>query len=58
MNTKIPFSQNLRNKESDEYQAKKEELLEELRTKLEIVASIEDAELQFQDIEIEFEETR
>lgn len=58
MNTKIPFSQNLRNKESDEYQAKKEELLEELRTKLEIVASIEDAELQFQEIEIEFEETR
>ena len=58
MNTRIPFSQNLRNKESDEYQAKREELLEELRTKLEIVASIEDAELQFQEIEIEFEETR
>ena len=58
MNTKIPFSQNLRNKESDEYQAKKEELLEELKAKLEIVASIEDAELQFQEIEIEFEETR
>ena len=58
MNTKIPFSQNLRNKESDEYQAKKEELLEELKAKLEIVASIEDAELQFEEIEIEFEESR
>ena len=58
MNTIISFSQSLRNKESDEYQTKKTQLLEELRSKLEIVASIENAELQFQEIDIEFVEAR
>ena len=58
MNTIISFSQSLRNKESDEYQTKKTQLLEELRLKLEIVASIENAELQFQEIDIEFVEAR
>ena len=55
MNTIISYSQTLRNKESDEYQTKKTQLLEELRSKLEIVASIEKAELRFQEIDIEFE---
>ena len=58
MNTIISFSQTLRNKESDEYQTKKTQLLEELRSKLEIVASIENAELRFQEIDIEFVEAR
>ena len=58
MNTIISFSQTLRNKESDEYQTKKTQLLEELRSKLEIIASIENAELQFQEIDIEFVEAR
>ena len=58
MNTIISYSQTLRNKESDEYQTKKTQLLEELRSKLEIVASIENAELRFQEIDIEFVEAR
>ena len=58
MNTKISFSQTLRNKESGEYKTKKAELLEELNIKLENIASIENAELQFEQIDIDFEETR
>ena len=58
MNTRIPFSQGLKNKGSDEYLFKKAELLEELRSKLESVASIEDADLLFNSIDVDFEETR
>ncbi|CBY38898.1 unnamed protein product [Oikopleura dioica] len=57
MNTKISFTQTLRNKESDEYKTKKAEILEELQIKLENIASIENAELQFEQIDIDFEET-
>ena len=59
MNTNIPFSESLTDKGSDEYLSKKKQLLDELKDAFERVANVEeDADLQFDDIDVDFEEIR
>ena len=59
MNINIPFSESLTDKGSDEYLSKKKQLLDELKDAFERVANVEeDADLQFDDIDVDFEEIR